>query len=437
MLPKGLSGLQRSRDRHNDRLRVTGPLFLCLLALLGIAFAACKEKNYRLPGVQYEPGPKGRAVACVAPKLILSDWRPCAEICVCTEYGYRPGVPNTVDDDVNAAALSRGCSRVYECPRKKLSFVCRFGTEVTYFYEPATAAEAFKHCEQDDGRAHRMLDKTAFLDVRQAESAAAPAGDTRARALPPGGAQGVQEEYSPPLARFSFAGGGLRLRAEPHLKGKQTGLVPKHAKVLVQSCIRAVESIDGRSGSWCRASYAGNLGWAFDAFLRESADERELLAQFERTEVDARTTAGLDSFTITKPRAEVVVGIDAWQQPPAKGDTEVTRAEALHHPQIIQSGDVIFFVVITREKFKTPAGGLGAVTPLVSSRTLIHVRCRVPGRLIEATVGGKIRSGISCAIEGNMQKILEAKYLAQVLNADLIFSAPGRQGRNLREYDGD
>ena len=62
--------------------------------------------------------------------------------------------------------------------------------------------------------------------------------------------------------------GFLALRSDPSLNvGYRILQIPHGASVRVLSCQGVSQNLGGRSGRWCRVSYAGNTGWAFDGWL--------------------------------------------------------------------------------------------------------------------------------------------------------------------------
>lgn len=62
--------------------------------------------------------------------------------------------------------------------------------------------------------------------------------------------------------------GFLALRSEPNSNtGYRILQIPHGANVRVHSCQGYSQNIGGRSGRWCRISYGGSTGWAFDGWL--------------------------------------------------------------------------------------------------------------------------------------------------------------------------
>ncbi|HQZ95620.1 MAG TPA: SH3 domain-containing protein [Pyrinomonadaceae bacterium] len=62
--------------------------------------------------------------------------------------------------------------------------------------------------------------------------------------------------------------GFLALRSDPSSNGGYRVMqIPHGASVRVLSCQGFSQNIGGHTGRWCRVSYAGNTGWAFDAWL--------------------------------------------------------------------------------------------------------------------------------------------------------------------------
>ena len=62
--------------------------------------------------------------------------------------------------------------------------------------------------------------------------------------------------------------GFLALRSYPSADGGYRILqIPHGANVRVISCQGYSQRINGRTGRWCRVSYGGSTGWAFDGWL--------------------------------------------------------------------------------------------------------------------------------------------------------------------------
>jgi hypothetical protein len=62
--------------------------------------------------------------------------------------------------------------------------------------------------------------------------------------------------------------GFLSLRTEPSVRtGTQLVKIPSGSTVELEDCQPNYQTIDGRRGRWCMISYAGETGWAFDAWL--------------------------------------------------------------------------------------------------------------------------------------------------------------------------
>jgi hypothetical protein len=62
--------------------------------------------------------------------------------------------------------------------------------------------------------------------------------------------------------------GFLALRSEPNAEtGYRILKIPHGASVRVLGCRNYSERVGGRTGRWCRVSYAGYAGWAFDGWL--------------------------------------------------------------------------------------------------------------------------------------------------------------------------
>jgi len=62
--------------------------------------------------------------------------------------------------------------------------------------------------------------------------------------------------------------GFLALRSEPNSNtGYRILQIPHGANVRVHSCQSYSQNIGGRTGRWCRVSYGGTTGWAFDGWL--------------------------------------------------------------------------------------------------------------------------------------------------------------------------
>lgn len=62
--------------------------------------------------------------------------------------------------------------------------------------------------------------------------------------------------------------GFLALRSDPSSNaGYRILQIPHGAAVRVISCQSYLQNIGGRSGRWCRVSYGGSTGWAFDGWL--------------------------------------------------------------------------------------------------------------------------------------------------------------------------
>lgn len=62
--------------------------------------------------------------------------------------------------------------------------------------------------------------------------------------------------------------GFLALRSDPSSDvGYRILQIPHAANVRVLSCQNFPQRVSGRTGRWCRVSYAGSTGWAFDGWL--------------------------------------------------------------------------------------------------------------------------------------------------------------------------
>ncbi|MBK6749005.1 MAG: SH3 domain-containing protein [Pyrinomonadaceae bacterium] len=62
--------------------------------------------------------------------------------------------------------------------------------------------------------------------------------------------------------------GFLALRSDPNSNiGYRILQIPHGANVRVLSCQGYSQNIGGRTGRWCRVSYGGTTGWAFDGWL--------------------------------------------------------------------------------------------------------------------------------------------------------------------------
>ncbi len=62
--------------------------------------------------------------------------------------------------------------------------------------------------------------------------------------------------------------GFLALRSDPSSSvGYRILQIPHGAAVRVNSCQSYSQTIGGRYGRWCRVSYGGSTGWAFDGWL--------------------------------------------------------------------------------------------------------------------------------------------------------------------------
>ena len=79
----------------------------------------------------------------------------------------------------------------------------------------------------------------------------------------------TQNNPAAPIARVAPSNDGfLSLRTEPSVKtGTQLVKIPSGATVYLENCEKNYTTIDGRRGRWCMISYAGEIGWAFDAWL--------------------------------------------------------------------------------------------------------------------------------------------------------------------------
>jgi hypothetical protein len=79
----------------------------------------------------------------------------------------------------------------------------------------------------------------------------------------------TQNNSSVSKARVAPSNDGfLSLRTEPSVKtGTQLMKIPSGATVNLENCEKNYVTIDGRRGRWCMVSYAGKIGWAFDAWL--------------------------------------------------------------------------------------------------------------------------------------------------------------------------
>jgi len=79
----------------------------------------------------------------------------------------------------------------------------------------------------------------------------------------------TQNNSAAPLARVAPSNDGfLSLRTEPSVKTRtQLVKIPSGASIKLENCEKNYTTIDGRRGRWCMVSYAGEIGWAFDAWL--------------------------------------------------------------------------------------------------------------------------------------------------------------------------
>jgi hypothetical protein len=79
----------------------------------------------------------------------------------------------------------------------------------------------------------------------------------------------TQNKPAAPTARVAPSNDGfLSLRTEPSVKtGTQLVKIPSGATVNLENCEKNYTTIDNRRGRWCMVSYAGEIGWAFDAWL--------------------------------------------------------------------------------------------------------------------------------------------------------------------------
>lgn len=65
--------------------------------------------------------------------------------------------------------------------------------------------------------------------------------------------------------------GFLALRSEASVSsGSRVAQIPHGAPVAIGACDGPAATISGRSGQWCRATYDGQSGYVFDAFLATS-----------------------------------------------------------------------------------------------------------------------------------------------------------------------
>ncbi|MEK7723657.1 MAG: SH3 domain-containing protein [Acidobacteriota bacterium] len=71
------------------------------------------------------------------------------------------------------------------------------------------------------------------------------------------------------IARVSSPNDGfLALRSDPSSDyGDRILQIPHGATVKILGCQGFREKVGGRSGRWCRVSYAGYTGWVFDGWL--------------------------------------------------------------------------------------------------------------------------------------------------------------------------
>lgn len=70
-------------------------------------------------------------------------------------------------------------------------------------------------------------------------------------------------------ARVNSPGDGfLALRSYPSSDvGSRITTIPHGAEIAIGGCLAGTTRIGGKTGRWCRASYRGQTGWVFDAFL--------------------------------------------------------------------------------------------------------------------------------------------------------------------------
>ena len=69
--------------------------------------------------------------------------------------------------------------------------------------------------------------------------------------------------------RYVNAEGGLRMRAEPDLKGQFITTIPEHSTVIVWEEMGEVLNISGKSGKWTRVKFNDHEGWVFGGFLSD------------------------------------------------------------------------------------------------------------------------------------------------------------------------
>jgi hypothetical protein len=79
----------------------------------------------------------------------------------------------------------------------------------------------------------------------------------------------TQNNSAKPTARVAPSNDGfLSLRTEPSVKtGTQLVKIPSGSTVNLENCEKNYMTIDNRRGRWCMVSYAGEIGWVFDAWL--------------------------------------------------------------------------------------------------------------------------------------------------------------------------
>lgn len=62
--------------------------------------------------------------------------------------------------------------------------------------------------------------------------------------------------------------GFLALRDRPSARyGNRIAKIPDGDVVVIEGCVDRSETIDGRTGSWCKARWEGKEGWVFDVWL--------------------------------------------------------------------------------------------------------------------------------------------------------------------------
>ena len=62
--------------------------------------------------------------------------------------------------------------------------------------------------------------------------------------------------------------GFLALRSEPSANGGyRIAQIPHGSNITVHGCQDFTQTVSGRRGRWCRVSYGGSTGWAFDGWI--------------------------------------------------------------------------------------------------------------------------------------------------------------------------